>query len=358
MLKGSLDKDLLNDYITWLALQGRKPATLRLHRYTIARLSKLGVDLTREGALPPKISELVLSGYSTSVVNTYIDCSRVFTRFLAEKGLPHDKGVFDIRHLKDKHKAKATMSDEEIDAFLSISPQMVTHRNPLTGGMSTRAINRKRHEFWTVFFSIMAFTGMRPGEVAKLRVEDVDFGRSCFTVRDTKTNDDRIVPIPPNISKDLLAWTTARQKGYLFPSTRPNGIVGNVDWHYNFHTRIKRLGIVRHNLTPYSLRHSLITRLLEEDVNIFKVQKIVGHKDIKTTSVYTHLTTKDIQEAIRKHPLILKATKPREIVRSIIEFIRRTGVEDDPRFSVKHTLEEGRYIIEITWKKEDINSGK
>lgn len=354
MVKRSVPTDLLTGYVTWLTLQGRKPATLRSHVSYLRRLYALGADFAREGSVPSKIEEFILSGkYSTSHVNNNIGVSRVFARYLKEKGLPVDESIFSIKDLKDKYKPKATMSDEEIEAFLSLPPKMVTHKNPLTGGMSTRPINRKRHEFWTMFFSIMAYTGMRPGEVAKLKVEHIDFGRSAFMVGDTKTNDNRVVPIPPNISQRLLEWTKERQKGYLFPSSRPDGHCSNVEWHYNFHERIKRLGIVRLNLTPYSLRHSLITRLLEEDVNIFKVQKIVGHKDIKTTSVYTHLTTKDIQEAIRKHPLILKATRPREIARSILDFIKRTGIENDPRFKVKQSIEEGKVVIEITWDSED-----
>lgn len=358
MSKRSLSKDLLTDYVTWLTIRGRKPATVKLHRYTVKRLLDLGVSFTRKGSLRQKIEGYILSGYSTSLINTSIGVSRVFARFLQEKGYSVDKDIFAIKDLPDKYKGKATMSDDEIEDFLTIPPVMVTHKNPLTGGMSTRAINRKRHDFWTMFFSVMAFTGMRPGEVAKLKVENVDFGRGVFIVSDTKTNDNRSVPIPPNIAQKLLEWTTQCQKGYLFPSTRPDGYVHNVDWHWNFHTRIKRLGIVRPNLTPYSLRHSLITRLLEEDVNIFKVQKIVGHKDIKTTSVYTHLTTKDIQEAIRKHPLVLKAARPREVARSILDFIKRTGIENDPRFKVKTSMEDGKFKLEIEWKEEKTGGGK
>lgn len=121
-----------------------------------------------------------------------------------------------------------------------------------------------------------------------------------------------------------------------------------MNWHYNFHTRLKRLGIKRKNLTPYSLRHSLITRLLEEDVNLFKVQKLVGHHQIETTAHYTHLTTKDLQETIKKHPLIRKSTSPLEILKALINSIRSFQLEEDQRFSF--VLEETEKTINLKVK--------
>lgn len=227
------------------------------------------------------------------------------------------------------------MSDEEIEAFLGLPCpfQRAIHR---TGKVFFRPTDTKRWERMTLFWKICAYTGMRPGEVAHLEIESVDFGRGVFVLTDTKTVP-RLVPIPPNI-KESIDWYCKSLLGkFLFPSARGgnhNGtgpVVDSVDWHYDFHRRIDRLGIKRTNLTPYSLRHSLITRLLEEDVNLFKVQKIVGHRRIETTAQYTHLTTKDIQEAIRKHPLIRKATDPRSILRALLDTCNSL-FEKDERF--------------------------
>jgi len=220
------------------------------------------------------------------------------------------------------------MSDAEIEAFLSLPPP--------TNGERVK----NNYAVWTLFFKILAYSGMRPGEVAHLAIDRVDFGRQVFVLEDTKTNTPRYVPIAPALLSDLTDHIKTLTGDKLFPSTRggkfrQNGVVNDVDWGYNFHSRIKRLGIKRKNLRPYSLRPSFITRMLDEDVNIFKVQKIVGHRQISTTAHYTHLTTKDITRAINKDPLS-RASLPyyerlklfREGTRKLLEDLAQSPEEE------------------------------
>jgi len=202
----------------------------------------------------------------------------------------------------------------------------------------------------------MAFTGMRPGEVAHLTINTVDFGRNIFILKDTKTNTPRFVPIPPNVLKDLQAHVESIKTEYLFPAERGGNrrkeekVVDDVDWHYNFQQRIKRLGIKRDNLSCYSLRHSFITTMLEEDVNLFKVQKIVGHRRLETTAHYTHLTTKDLQQTITKHPSVRKATSPHVILKAIQDVIKNFQLDNDSRFTYSLNETESSLAIEVKIK--------
>lgn len=130
----------------------------------------------------------------------------------------------------------------------------------------------------------MAFSGMRPGEVAALRVGDIDFGRQVFVIRDSKTNTPGIAPIAPNIIDLVKKHVEGLTGEYLFPS--PEGgkswkgkdmdggepILNSNAWHDHFHKRLKILGIKRTNLTVYSFRHSYATRLLESNVSLFHVK--------------------------------------------------------------------------------------
>lgn len=254
--------------------------------------------------------------FTPSYRNSLVCSIRVYAQFLEL-----DKELQNYPFFKKDLPIKATLSDEEIVAFLNL---------PAEGCES-----RKTHQFYTVFFSVMAFTGMRPGEVAKLTLNDVDFGRGVFLVRHTKTRDNRLVPIPPNIENLLREHLKTVKRELVFSKKYSERPITNEAWHYNFHKRIKKMGIKRTNLTPYSLRHSLITRLLEEDVNIFKVQKIVGHRDIKTTAIYTHLTTKDIIRAIKRHPIVRRSEDPESVIRNLKEMIEVLELEKDKRFSYK-----------------------
>lgn len=316
-----MDSKLLAAFEQWLTESGRKRSTVVYYLKNITTIYKKAQHPINKDNFLVYIASLLKNNYSSSYYNDHIVTMRVWGKFI------HTTEFDDIKQIKERSKVKATMSDSEIEAFLSLPPR----RN---GPKENWYYNK-----YTLFYSIMAYTGMRPGEVAHLQTGNVDFGRSIFVLEDTKTNTPRFVPIPPNLTETLRQYILVLKTDYLFPSPQGGNkdgfgpVIDNVDWYYNFHQRLKRLGIKRSNLTVYSLRHSFITRMLEEDVNIFKVQKIVGHKRLETTAIYTHMTTKDMQNAIAKHPLIRKSTDPKQILRSIIEVLKAFSLENDPRFT-------------------------
>lgn len=295
-------------------------------------VQKVGVLLRLQPVLSPPLlldtfSHLKANGCKNAYLNTLLDVARVYCDFLKHSGQEIDKGIYSIKKLKEEAVLRATMSDSEIEAFLNLPPK----RN----GEKEIA----NHKKWTLFFKCLAFSGARPQEIAKLTVDLVDFGRNIFIVpeENSKTHSERYIPIAPNIREELEVYVKTCKK-YLFTSRNGGnsrfgiGIFSNVQWGYQFHDRCKRLGIKRRGLCPYSLRHSLITRLLEEDVNIFKVQKIVGHRRLDTTAAYTHMTTKDIQQAITKHPLIRKATDPFLILNALKDIIKSFELEKNEKF--------------------------
>jgi integrase/recombinase XerD len=261
-------------------------------------------------------------------VNQIILTGRVYYQFLeSRKKHIGFEWLRDYPLLIEIYKPeKETMSDQEIEAFLALPPS-----RPQT--------NVLRYRKWTMFFKILAFSGMRPCEVASMTVDRVDFGRELFILPQemTKTHKTRYVPIAPNISKELQDYVKNLNSDYLFPgeSKGDRKIVNDVNWSYNFRHRIKRLGIKRKRLTCYSLRHSMGTRLTEEDVAISKIMKLLGHTNINTTLIYTHLTQKDIKEAIRKHPLIKRYSNPEYVLQSMSESFRSFHIENDTRFDFR-----------------------
>lgn len=308
-------KNHLKDFYLYLIRTGRKKSTTNYYvRYIDYILNQ--VSPLNKPHFDKFITNLIQKGYSGKYLNFLISIVRVYARF------KNIKGFEDYPLFKAKEAVKAILSAEEIERFLALKP---TPKN-----------KPERFKFWTMFFSIMAYTGMRPGEVAKLRANDIDFGREVFIVGDTKTNDFRFVPISPNLILPLKKHLK-EYSPLLFPGYNKERPLYQSAWSTNFKKRIKRLGIKRTNLTPNSLRHSFITRLLEEDVNIFKVQKMVGHKRIETTAHYTHLTTKDIIKAIKKDPLIRKDVDPKDVLKRLKETIEAFKLDEDKRFDYELT---------------------
>jgi len=266
--------DKLNGFKIYLLQRGISTGTIEKHLRSMCHIFQHVPDPKKEN-LEQHFLHIIERGQSESLVNNLVMALKHWGKYT---GTQEYEG---LKYLRVKETQKATLSDREIELFLDL-PCLPTH-------------DQKKHKIYTLFFKILAFSGMRPGEVCFLTIDSLDFGRGVFVLERTKTTP-RLVPIAPTLLHDLREYVKNCDDRLFAEITRDT-------WKHHFTERIKRLGIRRKNLSTYSLRHSFITRMLDEDVNLFKVQKIVGHRQIATTAHYTHLTTKDIVSAIKKDPL-------------------------------------------------------
>lgn len=278
----------------------RSEKTADLHLALLTRLLKEAPTLSLS-AINTYLLSLLEKGRKGTYLNDYIDTLHVYGRF---KGI---KDYESLTYFPEDLFEKATMSDKEIEAFLSLEPEKVTRFDTRKKQTYTYYLGLRRWKLKTMFWKCLAFTGARPGEIATLTVDDVDFGRQVFVVNG-KTGH-RIIPIPTPLVLELTEYVKSLEGPLLFPSerggtTRQHGSLNDTAWGYDFHHRLKRLGIKRKNLTPYSLRHSFITRMLDEGINLYPLQNLVGHKQgSPVTSTYYHLTTKALVKTISKDPL-------------------------------------------------------
>jgi Site-specific recombinase XerD len=279
----------IEGFALWMYQRGLKKQTIEFYTRNAKRIN-LGLDELTLDNVNSFLLKLLKENKSSSYINDYVCTIKQYAKW---KELTEFKS---LKFIKEKPTIKSTLSDSEIEAFLALPPPIVKHM--FHGKMHEYYFKPEVYHRWTLFFKILAFSGMRCGEVANLTIEQIDFGRGVFTLTDTKTNTPRNVPIAPALIGDLTEHIKTCNK-YIF-SGKCGKPPHDSDWGRRFHERLKRLGIKRIKLTPYSFRHSFITRMLDEDVNLFKVQKIVGHRRIDTTAHYTHLTTKDIVTAIKK----------------------------------------------------------
>lgn len=313
----------LDTYRLYLIRNGQKDSTIDTKVKLMKKVLIECPELTNE-----TFSHYVLKSQEARLTDKYINQIIGSVRYWAD--------CFDITGLKDfpycklrrfTDFIKATMSDEEIEAFLSLPYK--GRRDPFY---------QSRFEMFTVFFSIQAYTGMRPGEVSKLKISDVDFGRQIFRAHG-KTGP-RDVPISPILTDLLQNYIKDLETDYLFPrvhKTCRTPYISPQAWQSQFNNRIQRLGIKRPYLTPYSLRHSFITRQVDEDVSIAKIQSIVGHKKLDTTAQYIHLSTKSLQEVIQKDRLSKRHLSIEDIMKGIYESLLsiEKGYQDKILMNVK-----------------------
>jgi integrase/recombinase XerD len=142
-------------------------------------------------------------------------------------------------------------------------------------------------------------TGMRRAELCRLKVEDIDSERMVIHIRQGKGNRDRDVPLTPKLLQILREyWQWMKPKTYLFP-----GMVNN--WRADkpltpkcvwlaIQNAAKRAGIKK-RVSPHTLRHSWATHLLENGADLRTIQMLMGHADLRATSIYLHLSRRHLQ---------------------------------------------------------------
>jgi len=137
--------------------------------------------------------------------------------------------------------------------------------------------------------SISYGAGLRVCEVINLKIEDVDSERNLIHIKQSKGGKDRVTILPEKIKDDLknLMYANDNQR-YLFESERGGNLTTRTAQKI-FEQALKRSGIIK-KASFHSLRHSFATHLLENGVDVRYVQELLGHKNIRTTQIYTHVT--------------------------------------------------------------------
>lgn len=149
--------------------------------------------------------------------------------------------------------------------------------------------------------------GLRLSEAVLLKVEDIDSAQGFIHVRQSKGNKDRNVPLPQKTLELLREqWKSHRNKVWIFPAAKKGGLhmptaqmpMNGKSVRGAFRAALKQAGIHK-KATVHTLRHSYATHLLEAGTNLRLIQTWLGHSTPRTTCVYTHLTTKAQEQAVK-----------------------------------------------------------
>jgi len=290
-----------------------------------------------------------LKHYSLRTEQAYVDWIKRFIRHFGKRH-PRDLGAADVEafltHLAVVGRVAASTQNQDKSALLFLYREVLGAELPwldnvqqakaprrlpvvLTRDEIHAVLSRLSGTHWLVA-SLLYGTGMRLMECLRLRVKDIDFSRSEILVRDGKGFKDRVTMLPATVARPLqeqlcgvralherdladgggevfLPYALARKYPragrewgwqYVFPSgqvsTDPRD--GCIRRHHLQDQAVQRAlkeavygaGVVK-PATPHTLRHSFATHLLEGGYDIRTVQELLGHSDVKTTMIYTHV---------------------------------------------------------------------
>jgi len=157
---------------------------------------------------------------------------------------------------------------------------------------------------------VLYSTGIRRAELLKLTIYDVDFDAGTLRVEHGKGDATRVVPLTDSARAALRLYLEeargvfAREVGQtrLFVSTRSGGPLDDADIVRIVQKAAKRAKIKKH-VTPHTLRHTCATHLLKGKADIRQIQKLLGHRRLSSTEVYTHVEISDLREVVQRcHP--------------------------------------------------------
>ncbi|MBS3072583.1 tyrosine-type recombinase/integrase [Candidatus Pacearchaeota archaeon] len=147
-----------------------------------------------------------------------------------------------------------------------------------------------------LMLSLLYATGMRVSEITNLKVGDLQFEEKAGYIKQAKGKKDRIFNIPNSLEEELKSYISDSKKqngDFVF-----SGLNGKLT-ERNIQKIVQRLSKktgIKKQVHPHTLRHSFATHLLEQGVDIRKIQELLGHADLSTTQIYTHISREELKK--------------------------------------------------------------
>lgn len=291
--------NILMDYLHYLKVErGLSENTINSYGIDL----KLFLEYLRENEIPSfkQVNKEVIVNYMQSEKNNNkanssilrsVSSLRKFFQYLAQEKIIEKDPMLLIDTPKKKQHLPQVLTKEEVEKLL---------RSPNTGqvlGLRDRAM-----------LELMYATGLRISEIINLKLEDLHLTMGTLQTLG-KGHKERIVPV----GDEAIKWVNRyleetrpkllkqKRSNYLFLNFHGNNLTRQGVWK-NLKAEVRKAGIQK-NITPHTLRHSFATHILENGADLRIVQELLGHADISTTQIYTHLSNKQLADIYnRAHP--------------------------------------------------------
>jgi len=235
------------------------------------------------------IAKRVESGAKPRSTARQLSSFRRFYRYIMREGLRGSDPTADIEMPRIGRSLPKSLSEDEVDALLGApnTDEPLGHRD--------RAM-----------LELLYATGLRVSELINLKQSQVNFNQGVLRIVG-KGDRERLIPLGEEsqhwmrefIDGPRMEILLERQTDYLFPTRRGDRMTRQAFWHI-----IKRYAEkagVRQKMSPHSLRHAFATHLLNRGADLRVVQMLLGHSDLSTTQIYTHVARERLKDLHGEH---------------------------------------------------------
>jgi integrase/recombinase XerD len=279
----------LDSYITYLtAERGASPHTVDAYNRDIIAFIKFLEEKRLSLSERPERSSIEIYighmrdlGKKTRSIVRSISALRGLFNFLLSDGVINHNPLEDIEIPKYSPPIPEVLSEQEVIELLN-----------LPTGSKTSLRDR-------MILELLYATGLRVSELIKLKKSDINL-EGGFVIASGKRSKERVVPL--NIySKDTIKTYLKEEspKGaFLLPNKRGGMLTRQAIWKI---IRKYATKMAKDHISPHTMRHTFATHLLEGGADLRSVQILLGHEDISTTQIYTHVDSKRLREIHKKH---------------------------------------------------------
>ena len=230
------------------------------------------------------ITMLKKGGLSNRSIARNLIAIKIFYKFLAQDRHIKNNPTLNIETPKRETKLPQVLNIEEVESLLQ-----APHKNTPLGLRDS------------AFLELLYATGLRVSEIVSLSLNDINL-EAGYLIAYGKGSKERVVPIgevSQNIIGEYLKKSRPtllhnKQSSYLFVTRSAKPISRQGFW--KIIKKYSSAAGIKKNITPHTLRHSFASHLLERGADLRSVQMMLGHVDISTTQIYTHVTTERLKK--------------------------------------------------------------
>ncbi|HEX5788732.1 MAG TPA: site-specific tyrosine recombinase XerD [Woeseiaceae bacterium] len=247
------------------------------------------IDKANKADLLAFLAKRVEDGAKPRSTARQLSSFRRFFRYIMREGLRDSDPTADIEMPRIGRSLPKTLTEDEVDALLHAPnpDEPLGHRD-------------------RTMLELLYATGLRVSELINLRQSQINFNQGVLRIVG-KGDRERLIPL----GDESLRWLRdfmdgprmeillERQTDYLFPTRRGDRMTRQAFWHI-IKRYAEKAGIAK-KLSPHSLRHAFATHLLNHGADLRVVQLLLGHSDLSTTQIYTHVARERLKDLHGEH---------------------------------------------------------